>query len=216
MMDKRSANKFNMYKVVHNWINGNMESLNTLPGFSETNTQFGGLIGTIGDLDKSKTIVTTGFTISKGESRTHLETLVIETTRIIKVFATFNNDQVLLNDVDFTESQLSRSSEQLLLVRAQKCIDHAEAILPTAQAYGLNAERIEALKQAYSSFDHKQTTVRSAIVNRKDAGEQLEAHMDEADDLLKSKIDLLMELSQNTQPELYNQYKASREIIDRA
>ena len=214
-MEKRSENKFNMYKVVHTWITGNMTTLETLPGFTETFAAFGTLLNEITDLDKQKTTTTQGITVTKAEARDLLEKLLIEMTRIIKVYATFNNDQVLLNDIDFTESQLSRSSEQLLLVRSQKTIENAEAIQSEAEAYGLTSERMEALETAYSSFNGKQTTVRNAIVNRKDAGEQLEIKMDEADDLLKGKIDLLMELSQNTQPELYNQYKASRVIIDR-
>jgi len=214
-MDKRSVNKFNMYKVVRSWITTNLSALETLPSFAETFALFGNILDNIAQLDKQKTTATSGTTITKAEARGLLETLLMEMTRIIKVYATFNNDHILLNDIDFTESQLSRSSEQLLLVRSQKAIDHGEAIQASAEAYGLTSERLEALVAAHDSFDTKQTSVRSAIVNRKDAGDQLEAQMDEADDLLKSKIDLLMELSQNTHPELYNQYKASRVIIDR-
>ena len=121
----------------------------------------------------------------------------------------------MLNDIDFTESQLLRSSEQVLLVRSKKALEHAEAVQAEAESYGLTAERLEALRTSSLQFDERQTTVRNAIVNRKDSGEQLEAQMDEADDLLKGKLDLLMELAQNTHPEMYNQYKASRVIIDR-
>ncbi|WP_139314844.1 hypothetical protein [Saccharicrinis aurantiacus] len=122
---------------------------------------------------------------------------------------------ILLNEIDFTASQLRRSSEQLLIVRASKMMEHANAIQPTAEALGLTVDRAVALQNAIDTFKEKQTTVRSAIVNRRDAGEQIEAHIDEANDILKGKLDLLMELSQNTYPELYNQYKASREIINR-
>lgn len=214
-MDKRSQNKFNMFKVVRQWLADNDAKFSALPGYTETFTQFNNTIDAIADLDLGKSAVVKGVTITKAQARNLLEEGMIEMARIIKVYATFNNNQILLNEIDFTESQLGRSSEQLLIVRASKMMEHANGIQPTAEALGLTIERAEALQTAIDTFNQKQTTVRSAIVNRKDAGEQLEAHMDEADDLLKGKLDLLVELSQNTHPDLYNQYKASREIINR-
>lgn len=214
-MEKRLTNKFTMYKVVRDWILSNLTAFENLPGFADTFSVFCGILDTIVDLDKSKTTTTTGMTTTKGESRELLEGLVIEMVRILKVYATFANDHILLSDIDFTPSQLSRSSEQLLLVRSTKVIEYATSSQVDAEGYGLSTERLEALNAAYVSFSDKQTLVRKAVVNRMDAGEQLEAQMDEADDLLKGKLDLLVELSQNTYPELYNQYKASRIIIDR-
>jgi len=214
-MDKRSQNKFNMFKVVRQWCLEHEDKFTALPGYTETFTQFSTTIDEIATLDLAKTTVIKGVTITKGEARTSLEEGMMQMSRIMKVYATFNNNQVLLNEIDFTASQLRRSSEQLLIVRASKMMEHANAIQPTAEALGLTVDRAVALQNAIDTFKEKQTTVRSAIVNRRDAGEQIEAHIDEANDILKGKLDLLMELSQNTYPELYNQYKASREIINR-
>lgn len=214
-MDKRLMNKFNMYKVVRDWLRNNRTTVENLPGFTATFEEFSGILDTIAELDKDKTTATGGFTKTKAEARALLEKQMTEMIRILKVYATFNNNQFMLNDIDFTESQLLRSSEQVLLVRSKKALEHAEAVQAEAESYGLTAQRLEALRTSSRQFDERQTTVRNAVVNRKDSGEQLEARMDEADDLLKGKLDLLMELAQNTHPELYNQYKASRVIIDR-
>ncbi len=214
-MDKRLMNKFNMYKVVRDWLRNNRTTVENLPGFTATFEEFSGILDTIAELDKDKTTATGGFTKTKAEARALLEKQMIEMIRILKVYATFNNNQFMLNDIDFTESQLLRTSEQVLLVRSKKAVEHAEAVQAEAESYGLTAQRLEALRTSSRQFDERQTTVRNAVVNRKDSGEQLEARMDEADDLLKGKLDLLMELAQNTHPELYNQYKASRVIIDR-
>jgi len=208
-------NKFNMYKVVRDWLRNNRTTVENLPGFTATFEEFSGILDTIAELDKDKTTATGGFSKTKAEARALLEKQMIEMIRILKVYATFNNNQFMLNDIDFTESQLLRTSEQVLLVRSKKVVEHAEAVQAEAESYGLTAERLEALRTSSLQFDERQTTVRNAIVNRKDSGEQLEARMDEVDDLLKGKLDLLMELAQNTHPEMYNQYKASRVIIDR-
>lgn len=204
-----------MYKVVRNWLRNNRTTVENLPGFTATFDEFSGILDTIAELDKDKTTATGGYTKTKAEARALLEKQMTEMIRILKVYATFNNNQFMLNDIDFTESQLLRSSEQVLLVRSKKAVEHAEAVLTEAESYDLTAQRLEALRTSSRQFDERQTTVRNAVVNRKDSGEQLEARMDEADDLLKGKLDLLMELAQNTHPELYNQYKASRVIIDR-
>jgi hypothetical protein len=204
-----------MFKVVHDWLNSNIAHLEKLPGFTETFNEYTSILDMIVELDKNQTTITSGITKTKGEGREQLETQITEMGRILKVHAMFNNNQILLNDIDFTESQLSRSSEQLLLVRAAKIAEHGTAVQEQAEALGLIPERLDNLNAAIRTFEEHQSIVRSAIVNRKDFGEQLDARMDEIDDLLKSKINFLMDFSQNMQPELYNQYKASGMIIDR-
>ena len=50
---------------------------------------------------------------------------------------------------------------------------------------------------------------------KRDTDDQLEAKIDEADNLLKEKLDVLMDLAGITKPELLNQYTAARVIVDR-
>lgn len=214
-MDKRSENKVNMLTVTGSWLNEHSSQLEYLPGFTESFAEYNRLLDRLTGLAQLKSNGTSGITKTKAQARQALEVGVIETARILKVHASFTNNQVLMNEVDFSQSQLSHTSEQALIVRGEKTIANALQVQPDAEALGLTTERIEALKSLLANFVSKQSTVRTAIINRKDAGEQLEACIDEIDELLKAKIDLLMDLSQNTVPQLYNQYLGAREIIDR-
>jgi predicted nucleic acid-binding Zn-ribbon protein len=214
-MEKRLNNKFVMYKVVRDWLRANVSQFEGIPGFVTTIDEFSALLSIVAELDESKNSNTTGISQTKAEAREELETVSVEVIRMLKVYAAFSNNHVLLNEIDFTESQLKRSSEQVLLVRSNKVMKQGQAVQLDAEPYGLTTEKLNQLETSIQNFDTKQTVVRNAIVNKKNAGEQLEAHMDEADDLLKDKLDLLMDLVGNTKPILHQQYKGVRVIVDR-
>ncbi|MCT4644082.1 MAG: hypothetical protein N4A74_03780, partial [Carboxylicivirga sp.] len=200
---------------VRDWLESNRESLSYLPGLSDSIDEFAAVLIAVADLDVSKTSGISTTLDQKNTARTLLEKQVMEVVKMLKAYAVFSDNGLSADELDIRASSLSRMAEQALLSRSQRVVHLAEANQEAVAPYGLSVERLEALKQAYSDFSNKQTAVRSAIVNRRDAGEQLEARMDEADDLLKEKLDVLMKVAAITLPELYNQYKGARVIVDR-
>ncbi|MBK3518195.1 hypothetical protein [Carboxylicivirga marina] len=214
-MEKRLNNRLNMYKVVRDYLNTNMQLLEHLPGLKDSTDAFAACLVIIAELDKDKSTATVGSVNTKAFTREQLEDKTLEASKILKAFATFTDKPDLLNGCDVSSSQLSRFAEQALLTKSAVIVDYAETHQVDAEPYGMTTERLAGLKDAFAEFDDKQTLVRSAIVNRKNAGEQLEARMEEADELLKGKLDVLMELASFTLPELHNQYKGARVIVDR-
>lgn len=204
-----------MYKVVRDWLNSHRETLGALPGLNESIDAFAAVLLEVTGLDVTKGNGLSTASDNKNAAREQLERRVMDTVRMLKAYAVFSDNGITADELDMSASSLRRLAEVALLSRSTRVIQLAEAHQAAAAPYGLDASVIDALKQAHQQFDQKQTTVRSAIVNRKDAGEQLEARMDEADDLLKGKLDVLMEVVAITQPELYNQYRGARVIVDR-
>jgi hypothetical protein len=214
-MSRRDENKLNMFKTVRDWLKGNATVLGEFARFTETLAAFVAMLVVIGSLAKKKTGKTIGITSEKANARQLLEDLTMDMIVILKAYAIFTDKVALLNDVDFTETQIDRSSEQLLISRAGKIKDHAEAEQAGAEEFGMTAELITEFEAGLGDFTGRQTSSRMAIVSRKSTGEEMEIRMDEADDLLKSKLDSLMELAKRKHPELYNQYEGARIIIDR-
>ena len=214
-MDKRLNNRFNMYKVVRDWCLTNSDKLSFLPDFATSLDEFVAVLVMIADLDVVKTGGISNTSTQKNAARDTLERQVMEAIRILKAYAIFSPNGINADDLEMTPTDLSRMAEQALLSRSKKVIQLAVNYQEAAAPYGLVPERLAALQQAHDDFNSKQTAVRNAIVSRKDAGEQLEARMDEADDLLKGKLDVLMEVAAITLPELHNQYKGARVIVDR-
>ncbi|MCW3789658.1 hypothetical protein [Plebeiibacterium sediminum] len=214
-MEKRLVHKLKMYKVVVDWLDKNKSQLESLPQFNDSFNALKTVVNDIEQLSISSSVETNGVTLDKAGSRMILIDLIIQVVRVLKVYATFTNNQIMMNDIDVTNSLLLRLSEQQLLVKAQKVVEHAKSIQSEAQNYGLTEEKIAELLEAYDTWHSKLSSVRTTVVERKNAGDQLDAHINVADDILKGKIDLLLDLSQNTQPDLYNEYKASREIVNR-
>nr|WP_321450106.1 hypothetical protein [uncultured Carboxylicivirga sp.] len=214
-MDKRQNQHFKMYKVVLEWVKTILEKFSAIPGFADTLAEFENLLTEISKQNETTELKSTSQTQSKKEARERLVKLTLDLISILKLHASFNNDVVLLNDVDFTVTQLKQVTEQTTIARAQKVIGHAQETLTKGEVYNLSDDKLAEIQSALDVFASKQTNVRSAIVERKGAGEQLEALMDQADDLLKGKLDLIMEMIGITHPELLNQYKSLRIIVDR-
>ncbi|MCV9385360.1 hypothetical protein [Reichenbachiella ulvae] len=214
-MRKRDENKLNMYRTVRDWLLSQLSVLSVLPNFSETLTAFGGQLEQIEALDVDKLTTTTGITQDKADARTQLEQLLLRVINILKAYATFADKLSLIPAIDHTPTQLDRASEQLLLSISGKVRETATAEQAAAEPYGLSTELLSSLQAAHEQFATQQNKVRVAIVGKSHSGDQLEARMDAADDLLKEKLDVLMDLTQFTQPELYEEYQGIRIIVDR-
>ena len=184
-MRKREENKFKMYQSVGDLLTANEVQLGALPKFNETLAEFKGKLTIIEELDKDKTGKTTGITEKKSGARHRLEVTTLDLIAILMAYATFNDEPQMLNDIDYSESQLERASEQTLIGLAGKVLEYANANQAEVAAYGLTRELIADSEAAYKELKERQSTVRPAIVDRKSSGEQMEARIDEADDLLK-------------------------------
>ncbi|MCW3787918.1 hypothetical protein [Plebeiibacterium sediminum] len=213
-MDKRTIQKNNMYKVVLKWLNQNQSQLQKIPKFTETLNEFASVISEIEKLSVNTSIITTGITKDKAEERQKLENITLNIIQVLQVYTSFSDNLIMLNDIDITKSQLSHLADFQLIINARKVLEHACNVHTEAHEYGLAPDKITELQDALINFSNKQNNIRNAIVERKTAGEQLDIQIDEADDLLKRIMDLLLNLSQYTRPELYNEYKSSREIIN--
>lgn len=214
-MEKRLNNRFNMYNVVKAWLVNHQSQLEHLPSFTKVVSDFTKLLDDIAELNTKQTASTDAAATAKTITKNELAKQTLETIKILKAYAAFEGKDELLSDIDSSPSSITRAADQMLLTKSKRALYFAEREQASAETYGLSAKRVSLLKKALSDFENKQTAIRSAIVERKDAGEQLNAQMEDADDLLKSKIDILMGLASITLPELYNQYKGARIIVDR-
>jgi hypothetical protein len=71
------------------------------------------------------------------------------------------------------------------------------------------------METTLTAFSNQVTNPRQAVIAKKDSREKMAELISQTDNLLSEKLDVLMDLMGITKPELLNQYKAARVIVDR-
>ncbi len=111
-------------------------------------------------------------------------------------------------------SQLERMPDEKVRTTCQNVYNEAVQLGDVLADFGQTVEDVTQLKKEIDDFSALIASPRSAIVTRSQATKELNSLMLEANDLLRNKIDKLMELLKTSQPKVYNTYLAARVIVD--
>lgn len=214
-MTKKDRNKVAMFLTVLLWLKEKLSELTTLPNFTEVFGAFEALTDEIAELDSGTVTGTKGITEDKSDAKSELSRLTLQMVVILKAYAAYLKDHLLLNSIDFTKSQLHYVSDQVLMSRATHISKVAGEIGDKAIDYGLTTETLGEQSDAEDAFKERVSNPRKTQIENSDTGDQVHAKVDETDNFVKEQVDSLVELAGNTKPELYNQYLAARVIIDR-
>ncbi|NJN28442.1 MAG: hypothetical protein HC819_21955 [Cyclobacteriaceae bacterium] len=214
-MTKKERNKVTMFNTVSKWLAGSKEAIIALPNLEETLEAFNAQLSKITALDSDVVSDASGLSADKEILKDDLSRKSLVVTRILKAYATFMGNNELLNSIDFTKSQLYYVADQILQSRAALLLKTAENIGNSAEAYGLTPAIVSELEAAAATFSEQVTLPRQGVISKKDTREQMADLIAVIDNLLSEKLDVLMDLAGINSPELLNQYKAARVIVDR-
>jgi hypothetical protein len=155
----------------------------------------------------------TGISVNKKQLRDTLVALASDTSRKLTAYAKFANNQVLLNETKFTDSDLKRAADTLLRDMTQGIYDRAQTNIAALATYGVTAATQTALQNAITAFVTSIPKPRLGITDKKQSTAQLANYFDVADAALDN-IDIIVELVKVTQANFYNGYKTARKIIE--
>lgn len=154
-----------------------------------------------------------GDTKTKKLLRTSLITQTIDVGRRVVAYATYVNNNALLALVNYTESDLKRSSDSNLVSICQVIRDNANANVAALATYGVTAAIITTLQTTITSFN---ATIPKGRVDTTDSGEatQLLATLFKTLATTWDKIDILVEMVRISQPNFYNEYVKVSKVIE--
>jgi hypothetical protein len=138
--------------------------------------------------------------------------LVADNSRRLTAMAMYVNNQILLKEIKYNESELKRKSDTSLRDIAQGVYDRAQTNLTALANYGVTAATQTALQTAINSFVASIPKPRLGIADKKQSTMQLTNFFKIAD-LALDNIDTLVEIVKNSQPVFYSGYKMSRKLI---
>jgi PEGA domain. len=157
---------------------------------------------------------TAGMSEMKEQLRNSLIAKTFNIANRTMVYAKIMEKPVLANDVKITESQLRISKDGMLIDKANLIYTRANANLEQLKDYGITAETLKELKDIITQFDTVIPTIRIERNEAKMATSQLNALFTTNDEILQ-KIDLLIEIVRQSNPDIYVAYKANRKITNR-
>ena len=216
-MNSEQRNQVEMFRNVDKWLEEHADKLANVPDIGETSGELNTNLAKIDELATRTVETSAGATKEKALARNRLDLATLKLINSLKLFAQRTKDIGLLNEVDFNKSQIETCSSQLLLSRSGLVVNKAKAAQANGDAakYNVTPEAIAEIEEAIAAFRNVTVIPRQIIATKKEANQRLEELIDDTMDFLRDEIDVQMANLEYDEPDLFNQYKNVRIIIDR-
>jgi len=211
-MNNRQESKLSMFLAVGDFMVSNSVVLMGLPNFAVNETAFKGAVGQIQVNSTLQGFDKRGIAVHKGVSKRALIRLAVDTARKVSAFAKMMNNEELLAEVNYSESEFLRFADTALRDAVQGVYDRAQSNLEALADYGVNDGTQTALEGAISAYNVEIPKPRIGITERRQATLILASLFKLADGALAN-IDALVEIVRVSQPNFYNGYRGTRRLV---
>ena len=212
-MTNYQESKLSMYLAVRDFMTANNAIVTTLPNFAANQTAFQAAVTQIQVNSTLQVFNKKGIAANKVAAKKTLIGLALDTARKVTAYAKLNNNQVLLAEVNYTESALKKISDTTLRDAAQGIYDRAQSNLTALATYSISAATQTALQNAITAYNTEIPKPRLGIMERKQATTLLTSLFKTTDAALEN-IDATVEIVRLTQPNFYNSYNSARKTIE--
>lgn len=213
-MNKRNENKLTSYEGILSLLEDNSAKVQSVAGFSDTVTEFSGVVAGI----KAKSIevesVASGKTSSKYNAEDALVECLLPVCSALYLFGRKQNDPKITVRALTTETKLRYLRDTELASFGNAIAEMAAVNSQGIAGFGISAEKTADLKARAEAYSASIGARESSIADRKGARESLNSLFAKADELLNEEIDHFMEILRPTETEFYNKYFAGRIIKD--
>jgi hypothetical protein len=203
----------NMYRAVKDYLNQNSGITKDLPNFAEFFAAFLKFIERIMFIAEIQKDTTTGAAKEKKRLRNNLMTLASGNSDALTAFAKFANNDLLLDQVRFTFSDLLKMTGVDLKNYAQVIYNKSEANIGSLASYGITPETQKTFSDAIALFDASLAKPRIGITEKAKATSELGNLFDSADEMLKN-IDTVVKIIRRKEPNFYKGYTSNRMLVD--
>ncbi len=155
-----------------------------------------------------------GLTRSKVTLRDELTTLLLRISAALTAHATASIDQVLQAKVEYTLSELKKSSDRILCDIAVQVNGLAAAAGAALQTWFVGPEELAQFDRLTNEFKSVLPLRRVATNVSKASTSDISEVFHEIDALLKNKMDLLLKPFKFTQPTFYKEYRNARALVN--
>ncbi len=211
-MNSLQLSTLNMYSTVDTYLKANSAIVDPLPNYPTCYTVFSGGLGQIKVLSEEQQFKSLGLIRNKNELKQKLAVIAFDVAKKIKAYARFTNNNVLYDEVDFSESDLKYANDEELREYAKGIYNRAQDNLAELEPYGITADTQTDFLNVLTEY----TTAVSKIKMSRVLGKQqtmLLAKIFKDTDAALDDIDAIVEIIKLKEPKFYNGYKLARKII---
>ncbi|MCX6320229.1 MAG: carboxypeptidase-like regulatory domain-containing protein [Bacteroidia bacterium] len=205
--------KLNMYMAIRNFVIQNEAIAKNVPKFATSYATLQSTMDEIQLIGEMQGVNKTGIAIDKNKLKETLIALAAKNSRKIAALAKFNNNDTLLKEVRFNESDLERVPEVTLKERVQIIYDKAEANIGSLAEHGITPETQKIFLETITAFNNALATPRSGIGEKRQATQKLPVLFDTADAAIEI-MDFAVGIVQDEQPDFFSGYKTNRKLVD--
>ena len=212
-MTNKQESRLSMYLTFRDFQVPYATITNSLPNYTINSTAFLNAITQIQAVAEQQKMGKKGITVIKNQFKESLIVMSADYARKLGVYAKFNNNPTLANDVKFTESKLRQVADTAVKDYAQIVYDRAQPIVASLATYGITPATQTVLLKAISDYNASIGKPGATRVEGGKTTQQLDNLFAIADSALAN-MDLAVEIIRLTQVDFYNSYKNARKVID--
>ena len=213
-MTTRQENKLSMYLATKKCLNDNNAVWAAFAGIASVVTLFFSKITLIQNTENRQQKSSKGASTSKKEKKAALIEMLMVVIGGIKSYAKDVNDEELFSSVDFSQSELEKLGDSLLVDRANLIIGIANANAGNILDKGITAVVLGDLQTLITEYENAVSGPRTVISDKKTATAQLAVLFDQTDELLKDNIDGLILQFKIPNNDFFRNYFNNRIILD--
>jgi hypothetical protein len=214
-MNNKDTNRVTMIKTTREYLAGTNSIWSPMAPFAAAVADLNAKLSEI-DAAAQKQEAPSGAAADKNAARDALEDVTFLACEALCVLAHDGNDNALLALCDLSPSALGEMDGEALSNRAANVLTAANARKTELAPLQVTQANLDEFTQALADFNDTRTGPRAATAARKVQTQSLRALIREALDILRNRIDRMVNLFGRTHPEFVAGYENARVIVDRA
>lgn len=214
-MNKRQERRLNMYEVTLQRLEEQTDAtlLARMPRIEEYRANLSTTLSKIREATAQQVRQLGGSAIAKRELRAAAAANGLGVAMSLKAYAINHENSALADEMDYTESKMKRYPDNVLVGHLDTILAGAQLLVADLKSYGVDTARLDMLATQTNDFRNALPNPRQGIVTTKDATRRLAQLFDEAD-VLVTKMDALVAMISDAEPQFAGLYNDSRIIVD--
>lgn len=214
-MDIKDGATFNMWTIVESFCLKNVATLNAFSLFPPLFIDFRKLISDIYDAMGQQQANMTGVRVDKNILRKELEADAFTLSAMLVLYGGVAVPPLpkLVLRCKYTKSKLKLMGEKALVGACTQLLEDGRANVLGLASFNIDAPWLDAFEVRMNDFSKQSGTPLLARADKKEGTARVKMLMTQGRDLVKNKLDLVLENFISTHPDLYKGYKLARKQV---
>ncbi len=211
-MNDSNLNVFNMVLAVFAYLKGKSDSFTFPEVVTTALNELQSLIQRIKEYSMKHESISKGLAKEKDLLLDDLVEKVMSVIGPLKTYAIENNQTALFDKVNTTYSKLRNKRDSEIAIGSSNLLLISRDYQASLVLYGVTDDNITVAEDKVTEYDDFRQKMDIANAEKIAARKELTALLKEAKKILTLRLDNMMELYRESEPEMYAEYKAARVI----